>query len=144
MKPVKMFPILLLCMQQFTFSFGQSSQKDSVSIIVIALAKGNTYDETFTTGFAGSISKQFRLFEKLVLAATEQQLRDLTEHSNPVVRLYAYQALKRKNLIIPARILERFVNDSATITVIRGCILQKQQVRYGIRHKLISPYSKTR
>lgn len=62
------------------------------------------------------------VFEQLLSLSTEQQLNDLAaHHKNGVVRLYAFQALKRKKSNISEALVQQFQNDNTKIKTLNGC-----------------------
>ena len=140
MKLAAIVRVFIIHLTLITASFGQTAMYDQVTKIVKELATTNRYDESFTIGIGGIISPQYQLFEQLVSLATPQQLLDLTTHKNAVVRLYAFQALKRKQVVIPDKYLKQFDNDQTLITVMRGCILEQQPVNMLINHTLSAAY----
>jgi len=108
----------------------QSKTIDSVHAIVQAIAKGNVYEKSYTVGYAGSISKQHERFEQLLAVATAPELLHLAQqHPNAVVRLYAYQAFKRKNAVLEKELLLQFANDHSIVFTTSGCVREKRTVR---------------
>jgi hypothetical protein len=54
----------------------------------------------------------------LLKAASTEELTNLaTKHKNPVVRLYAFNALVQKLKDVPVAIVEQFRNDATIIVV---------------------------
>ena len=132
--------VFIIHLTFITASFGQTAMNDQVTKIVNEIATTNRYDESYTIGIGGIISTQYQLFQQLAQLATPQQLVDLINHTNAVVRLYAYQALRGKGVNIHERILNQFAKDKTLITVMRGCIMEQQPVSALINHKLIAAY----
>jgi hypothetical protein len=98
--------------------------------IVDEMSQSNVYEMSYTVGFAGSLSKQYERFNQLVASATSEQLLDYAQsHTSPVVRLYAFQALKHQKVAIPEAIVQRFKVDTTTVATLRGCEGGRQQVR---------------
>lgn len=135
--PAKLL-VFILHLTFITASFGQVSTRDTIHKMVTEMVATNRYDENFSIGIGGILSKQYQLFQRLVQIATPQQLIELTSHKNAVVRLYAFQALRSKEVIIPERTLKQFANDTSIITVMRGCIVLQQSMNLLIEHKLTS------
>ena len=132
--------VFIIHLTFITASFGQTAMNDQVTKIVNEIATTNRYDESYTIGIGGIISTQYQLFQQLAQLATPQQLVDLINHKNAVVRLYAYQALRRKKVKISEGIMTDFANDRTLITVLRGCIMEQQPVSTLINHKLNAAY----
>ena len=134
--PAKVTVFILLTM--ITTLYGQTSKQDPVKKIVNEIASTNRYDESFTIGIGGILSTQYQLFQQLAQKATSQQLVDLATHKNAVVRLYAFQALRGKEVNIPEKILNQFANDKTIVTVMRGCIMEQLSMNMLVAHKLSS------
>ena len=61
--------------------------------------------------------------------ATEEQLLDLASlNENAVVRLYAFQALKLKNLSISIALREQFKNDQTVVMMLNSCLENKMTI----------------
>ncbi len=54
-------------------------------------------------GFIGAKSEQYQNFQKLKSKATDEKLRSLITHENPIIRTYAYQSLIERELIKPSK-----------------------------------------
>jgi hypothetical protein len=94
------------------------------------MAHNDVYERSYSIGYFGSYSKQLELFEKLKTIATEDQLLKLAEESkSPVVRLYAFQALKEKKTKVPESVVQKFTHDSTEVVVLWGCFGDKKPVR---------------
>ena len=132
--------VFIIHLTFITASFGQTAMNDQVTKIVNEIATTNRYDESYTIGIGGIISTQYQLFQQLAQLATPQQLVDLINHTNAVVRLYAYQALRRKEVNIHDRILNQFAKDKTLIMAMQGCIMYQQPVSTLINHKLSAAY----
>lgn len=105
-----------------TSSFGQNQHYDSLTTIVNEIDSSNVYEMSYTVGFAGTISKQYSRFKKLLQWASNNELSELAiHHRNAVVRLYALQALRRNKVSIAEDIIEQFKNDPAQVTTLYGC-----------------------
>lgn len=85
------------------------------------ISNHNIY-EYKTVGIAGRLSEQYLRFEKLERVATIGELIHISKnHKNAVVRLYAFQALKCKGILIPKDLQEQFSNDKSEIKTLNGC-----------------------
>ncbi|MBI3260642.1 MAG: hypothetical protein HYZ54_14380 [Ignavibacteriae bacterium] len=73
-------------------------------------------------GFAGSPSSQWTRYEQLEKVATVEQLVKLTNHKNPTVRCYAFEALVAKNSDKVFNILLDHLHDMASVSTLSGCL----------------------
>lgn len=109
--------------------FGRSLESDSLRALVKEIEQSNTYEMSAKIGYAGAESKQYLRFERLVRLATHSELIELAgAHKNAVVRLYALQALKRRDLSIPAELLQQFERDHTTVMTVNDCVVDNQPV----------------
>ena len=138
----KAIVMIVLLSATGTLSFGQKQKVDSLAPILKAMAINNVYEVSTTVGYAGSVSKQYLRFEKLLSLATIKQLIDIaTNDKNAVVRLYALQALKREKIIISTALIQQFQNDQTIVEVLNGCIGNKKSVNTLAQQDLKSPYA---
>ena len=99
----------------------QLQLSDSVVEILNEISKNNIY-EYKTVGIAGTLSKQYLRYEKLERVATIDELIQISkDYKNAVARLYAFQALKIKGIVIPKDLQEQFNNDKTEIQTLNGC-----------------------
>lgn len=137
----KSFFLISLFIITGIFSFGQRHRNDSLQNIVKEIAKSNIYEESYTIGYAGTISKQFQRFDELLTIATKEQLMELAAYNkNAVVRLYAYQALKRNKIKIPDTLIHKFRQDNSIVQILQGCIGDKKSVKELAQQDLKSSY----
>src|SRR5690349_10459362 len=101
----------------------QHVKADEVTAIVDSISSSNIYETTYAVGFTGALSEQYQRFARLAKLARIEQLIDLAgTHPNAVVRLYAYQALKKRKAIIPGSLISRFGHDNTVVRTLNGCI----------------------
>lgn len=93
--------------------------------IVDGLEEGNRVESSHI-GFAGSPSSQWAKYEQLKKIATNDQLIALTDHKNPTVRCYAFQALAAKRSDKTFSVLLKHLNDTSIIQTQSGCIGMSQ------------------
>ncbi|HEY3370136.1 MAG TPA: hypothetical protein VGK10_04760 [Prolixibacteraceae bacterium] len=94
----------------------------SVNQVVNKISRHNIY-EYQTVGYAGKLSEQYQRFEKLERIANIDELIYISKKDkNAVVRLYAFQGLKRKGVLIPKDLQEQFDNDKSEIQSLNGCL----------------------
>ena len=93
------------------------------------ISKLNVYETTCTVGYANTPSSQYERFTILATLATDKELITLAEkHKNPVVRLYSYQALKKKNVEIPTSLIAKFKSDRDAVISLQGCLAENTTV----------------
>src|SRR5687768_11329838 len=106
------------------YSNGQKSIKKSssptVSDQVKQIAISNKYESSHV-GFAGSASEQYKRMKELTKAATQNELLQLTRHTNAAVRIYSYLALRTKNYEKAQSIYKTLSRDTAAIFTLEGC-----------------------
>lgn len=66
--------------------------------IVDQIDKNNLLESKYI-GFAGGPSDEFKRFEKLSQIATNDELKVLMAHSNPIVRTYAFQIMIERGML---------------------------------------------
>ncbi len=75
-----------------------------------------------TVGIVGTLSEQYLRYEKLERVATIDELIQISkDHRNAVARLYAFQALKLKGILIPKDLQEQFDHDKSEIQTLNEC-----------------------
>jgi len=68
------------------------------------------------------------LFLITSLATTEDLIILATTHKNPVVRLYSFQALKKRNAEIPSTLTAKFKTDLNEVISLQGCLAENTTV----------------
>lgn len=119
--------ILFVSFFSFFLSYAQDEKFEALPVVVFEMAAHNVY-ESETIGIANAKSKQFARYQQLVAKASEEQLLQLTSHSNAVVRLYAYQALRQKGVNIPESLVQKFKADTTSVQSMQGCVINKYPV----------------
>jgi hypothetical protein len=79
-------------------------------------------------GYSGTQPKQWDNFEELKKIATKEELIELTNHPNGVVRSYSFWALSHKKEIELYSIVKKHLNDSELINTQFGCIGSQEMV----------------
>ncbi|GLB47760.1 hypothetical protein Y10_01280 [Neptunitalea sp. Y10] len=105
----------------------QETVATPVSTLVNKLAKENIVMGS-AIGDGGSTPTQYKTYTKLKAAATPNELVMLTNHTNGVVRCYAFWALYETNYtaIIPQ--LKAHLNDDEIIKTQFGCMIERETV----------------
>ena len=110
-------------------SFAQNENTNTLSDAIKEIALSNVYETTCTVGFAGRTSSQYQRFNLLTSLATTPELLNLaSQHNNPVVRLYSFQALKKRNIDIPASLYDKFISDQDEVISLQGCLAENSRV----------------
>lgn len=94
--------------------------------IVEGIAQYNRLDGSMI-GLAGQKSIQYKRFEVLC-QFSEDSLVSLTDHNNPVVRAYAFEALVKNNSSKTLEIFEKHIRDKASFDEMFGCIVNSTTV----------------
>lgn len=129
----------IFCFQFFiAAASAQQQQHDSLTLIVSEIESSNVYEMSYTVGYAGKVSKQYLRFKQLLQLASVGYLSELAvKHSNTIVRLYAFQALKQKLATIPEDVTKYFTNDNTVVRTLSGCLGGSQTVNVLATQKLI-------
>ena len=79
-------------------------------------------------GRGGTKTSQYKRFEFLYTTATEDELLELIDHPNGVVRGYSFWALAKVRSDKLEEVIENHIGDTAMISTISGCILYSYPV----------------
>ena len=123
----KQLGLLLIALFSISLSHAQDEKFEALPMVVFEMAAHNVY-ESETIGIANAKSKQFARYQQLVAKASEEQLLELTAHTNAVVRLYAYQALRAKGISLSKDLQQKFKDDSTSVQSMQGCVINKYPV----------------
>jgi len=113
--------------------FGQSFQFDKTKIsvetkkIVAKIEKENMLMGS-AVGYGGVRPKQFDNFTELKRAAAKNELHELTNHPNGVVRCYSFWALTYDTSINLLPILIKHISDDENVSTMFGCIVSGEKV----------------
>jgi hypothetical protein len=107
--------------------YAQKQADYPVKTAIQEMADQNLYETSRTVGFAGTESKQYQRFQQLMSLPTDR-LIELAHHKTAVVRLYAYQALKKKEADIPGSLSDLLMNDRTLVATLNGCIAGRKTV----------------
>ena len=95
------------------------SPPDSLQVLTDSLAQVNELHGPYV-GFSGAITAQYKNFGKLVEAATPEDLLQLMDHSNAVVRGYAFWGLAREQYDKLDSVLLAHARDEVPVRAIQG------------------------
>jgi hypothetical protein len=108
---------------------GQTPTSSAIRPVIQKIANGIAKDNVLKSagvGYGGVRTDQWERFEKLKKEATDEELKELTENKNPVVRCYSFQAIATRKSIDVFPILLKHLNDTARIETFQGCIVSSQ------------------
>lgn len=103
----------------FLISFQCFSQ--SKEQLIESIIKHNVY-ESEQTGYSGSPSKQYENFMQLTQLLSKEEMAQLTNHKNGVLRTYATTYLIKEKDTDPTLLFSNEVNRNETIKTLRGCL----------------------
>jgi len=86
-------------------------------------------------GYAGSPSKQYGNYEKLLDIASDNDILLLTEDTNYSVATYATFGLIERNNPIFINVFQRFLKDDKTVITMKGCVVGSDLVSSEIYHE---------
>jgi len=133
--------LAIVILFNFKAGLSQATGKDSVEAAIEKISQHDIYETSYAVGFAGHPSMQFELFKTLVAVASNDQLLELaTHHKNAVVRLYCYQALKKRQALIPGYLTEKFRKDETPVETLDGCIGATRKVNSLINEDIFGPF----
>jgi hypothetical protein len=95
--------------------------RPQIKKIVEAIAEENVL-KSKGVGIAGTRTEQWERFEKLQNEATAEELVELTDHPNAVVKCYAFQALVTRKQADVFSVLVEHLTDMATVNTFQGCL----------------------
>ena len=122
-------------------SFAQKENTISLSNTIKEIADFNVYETTCIVGYAGGASSQYQRYSLLTSLATTPELLILaSQHKNPVVRLYSFQALKKRDIEIPASLYDKFTGDQDEVISLQGCLAENTRVNL-LTNEIIFPCS---
>lgn len=104
----------------------RSISSDIKSLVDTLVKYGQVHDDA--VGYAGEKSNIYEAFENLSSRATEDDLLQLTAHSDPTVRVYAFWALAKRSSERLTDILYRHRKDNARFSYMSGCEMGPEHV----------------
>jgi hypothetical protein len=129
MRTLKFFVLPAIFSIMVLSGYAQQQADTPLKTVIQEMADQDLYETSRTVGFAGSVSKQYQRFQQFVSLATEKQLAELAiRHKNAVVRLYAFQALKKRKANIPDSLYDQFMSDRSAVATLNGCVGDKKTV----------------
>lgn len=100
------------------------SEIDSLTNVI---AKYSTLKER-QVGFTGETPKEYLTFQQMKTVGTEEELNHLLGHYSPIVRVYAFRALKAKQMEVNPE-MEKILNqDNEKVMWLAGCLFRETTV----------------
>jgi len=102
--------------------FPKLQKTKNIDSLINEIKKGDYVFEKFI-GLGGAYSEQYARFERLTQLLNSKKLFDLIKSENPIVRVYAYKALKIKKSRYLKQAEQILKKDTATFSHGSGCLL---------------------
>lgn len=99
--------------------------------------------ESEYVGFTGTKSKEYQRFQKLKSKASNDELRKLVNHENPIVRTYAYLSLVDRKLIKSSVAFENAMQYNETFSKMSGDQILGSDICTQIYFDIINNYPKS-
>lgn len=93
------------------------------------ISKFSTLKER-SVGFAGETPVEYLTFQELKSIGTEEELNNLLSHYSPIVRVYAYRALKANQMETNPEMEKILHQDDEKLMWLAGCFLRETTVSY--------------
>lgn len=119
-----LFTTLISCAQT---TFDESSISKQTIKAVEKIEEVNQLMSS-AVGAGGMRPEQWDNFEELKKTATKEELIELTNHPNGVVRSYSFWALSYKKDVDLFSIVKEHINDDEEISTMFGCIISNDKV----------------
>ncbi len=130
---MKLFIMTFFLLLFLATGFGGYAQNENTNTLPNAIkemAAFNIYETTCTVGYSNIASSQYQRFIILTsLATTEDLIILASTNKNPVVRLYSFQALKKRNIKIPLLLIDKFSRDQDQVISLQGCLAENTVVK---------------
>lgn len=128
MKQIALILSFILSLNLFGQSkFDQNKISSKTNKIVQKIAKVNELMGS-AVSIGGTRPKQYDNFVELEKKASKEELIELTNHPNGVVRSYSFWALSHKKNIDLFPIIKNHLNDDELVSTMFGCIVSKEKV----------------
>tara|TARA_R110002050_G_scaffold194907_1_gene329749 strand:- start:235 stop:1179 length:945 start_codon:yes stop_codon:yes gene_type:complete len=103
------------------------SIRPEINQIADSIAADNQYKSS-GVGYGGVRTSQWERFLTLKDKAKSEELRQLTNHTNSVVRCYSFQALAERQDSMTFSILLNHLKDNEYVSTFQGCIVSSSTV----------------
>jgi len=144
MKTILIFVLSLIVP---SLSFGQSEYNENsireVPLKYVDLLSNRDIVQDIAIGEGGMKPKQYEYFEGLRNVATDEELFELTNHPNPIVRTYSFWGLYMRKSDNVIDVMSKNINDTVWITQQFGCLESEVTVIEFMTDRIIYDYDKT-
>jgi|GEM_PF-5283805 len=123
--------------QNYRAHLSKGPVKVNVDYLASQIAYYTTKDNVFT-GIKGNQSKEYEDFAGLLIRSGNKELIQLTSHANPHVRVYACWALGKRYYPYINKLMEKHLDDTASIEYQYEGRVVKEKVNSFLLH-LFSP-----
>jgi len=139
MKNILTISFLLFITGSFGYAQTNSSSAE-IDSLVSQISKGNLSGPTLgMMGHGTHKSEQYLRYKRLSEIASNEQLIVLTDHSSPVVRCYAFDALSKRNIPDYYKIIKRHFSDTDQVSQINYDMINDAPVGVYL-HGVFSSY----
>jgi hypothetical protein len=129
---------LLIAFFQLSCSGKNSTEiSEETKLIVKKIEKINVLMGS-AVGYGGNIPEQYENFEALKKTASKEELLQLTNHSNAVVRCYSFWALGNHKNFDLFSLVKNHIKDDTLVKTQFGCLLSTEKVG-DFLIKLVTP-----
>ena len=109
--------LFLFLLSQYSFAQANNEKLDSL----VSTFSNSVTVSGYSKGIAGIISEEYLAYNELFKVASNEQLIALTDHSNGIVKCYAFLALAQKDKRLAKDIAIKHEEDNQQIEVLKGC-----------------------
>lgn len=99
----------------------------SCELLVQQIRTHNRY-EGQNLGIGGTPSEQYNRFKMLCNKASDEDLLQLVNDTNAVMRCYAFLGLSQRNMMCMESVLKEHLNDTTSVNTQFGCIGMSEEV----------------
>lgn len=132
-----LFLLFISCRNNNRNHLSKSPIKVNVDYLAGQIVYFTTKDNVFT-GMRGNESREYEDFAGILIRSGNKELIQLSSHSNPHVRVYACWALAKRYYPYLNKLMEKHLDDTATIEYQHGGLVVKEKVNSFLLH-LLSP-----
>ena len=122
-----LFLLLSTCCSTAQYRFDQNKVSPSIQKIISKLEKEGEVMGS-AVYYSGERPEQYNNFTKLLEKASKEELMELTNHPNGVVRCYAFWALSSDSTVRLLPVLVDHLNDTARVFTQFGCVGGREKV----------------
>lgn len=137
-RPIILLLLTILINQEFCYAKDDSTKvRRSILKVARKISKYPSVDRG-PVGFSAELTKQYERSMYLREEATDNELIALTNHKNPKVRAYAFEALVVRHHKEVRKILEDHISDTTTFKIRSGCMSSVERINFHFL-RLLTP-----